>query len=115
MTPANRRLADRIEILVTKALGTRDADELEQVIQDLREALQEHGGQLSDDTGRDLSATLIPHRDDSANRQFTTQLDHSSVPVQVRSSGSHCEGALLTIFARQSYRRAERHPITPAL
>jgi len=42
MTPANRRLQDRIEILVTKALGTRDADELEQVIQDLREALHEH-------------------------------------------------------------------------
>ena len=42
MTPANRRLQDRIEALVTKALGTRDADELEQVIQDLREALHEH-------------------------------------------------------------------------
>jgi hypothetical protein len=46
MTPANRRLADRIEILVTKALGTRDDDELEQVIQDLREALQEHAKRL---------------------------------------------------------------------
>jgi len=42
MTPANRRLQDRIEILVTKAVGTRDAGELEQVIQDLREALDEH-------------------------------------------------------------------------
>ena len=46
MTPANRRLADRIEILVTKALGTRDADQLEQVIQDLREALREHAKRL---------------------------------------------------------------------
>ena len=46
MTPANRRLADRIETLVTKALGTRDADQLEQVIQDLREALQEHAKRL---------------------------------------------------------------------
>ena len=46
MTPANRRLADRIEILVTKALSTRDADQLEQVIQDLREALQEHAKRL---------------------------------------------------------------------
>jgi hypothetical protein len=46
MTPANRRLADRIEILVTKALSTRDADQLEQVIQDLREALQEHARRL---------------------------------------------------------------------
>jgi len=46
MTPASRRLADRIEILVTKALGTRDADQLEQVIQDLREALQEHAKRL---------------------------------------------------------------------
>ena len=46
MTPANRRLQDRIEILVTKALGTRDADELEQVIQDLREALHEHARRL---------------------------------------------------------------------
>ena len=46
MTPANRRLQDRIEILVTKALGTRDADDLEQVIQDLRKALQEHAKRL---------------------------------------------------------------------
>lgn len=46
MTPANRRLADRIEILVTKALGIRDADQLEQVIQDLREALLEHARRL---------------------------------------------------------------------
>jgi hypothetical protein len=46
MTPANRRLQDRIEILVTKAPGTRDADELEQVIQDLREALHEHAKRL---------------------------------------------------------------------
>jgi hypothetical protein len=46
MTPANRRLQDRIEILVTKALGTRNADQLEQVIQDLREALHEHAKRL---------------------------------------------------------------------
>ena len=46
MTPANRRLQDRIEVLVTKALATRDADELEQVIQDLREALHEHAKRL---------------------------------------------------------------------
>ena len=46
MTPANRRLQDRIEILVTKALATHDADELEQVIQDLREALHEHAKRL---------------------------------------------------------------------
>ena len=46
MTPANRRLADRIEILVTKALGTRDADQLEQVMQDLCEALREHARRL---------------------------------------------------------------------
>ena len=46
MTSANRRLADRIEILVTKALSTRDADQLEQVIQDLREALLEHAKRL---------------------------------------------------------------------
>lgn len=46
MTPANRRLQDRIEILVTKALGTRDPDQLEQVIQDLREALHEHAKRL---------------------------------------------------------------------
>jgi len=46
MTPANRRLQDRIEILVTKALGTRDADELDQVIRDLREALHEHARRL---------------------------------------------------------------------
>ena len=46
MTPANRRLQDRIEILVTKALGTRDAAELDQVIQDLREALHEHSRRL---------------------------------------------------------------------
>lgn len=41
MTSANRRLADRIEILVTKAQGTRNADQLEQVIRYLREALRE--------------------------------------------------------------------------
>ena len=46
MTPANRRLQDRIEVLVTKALGTRDADELEQAIQDLRVALHEHARRL---------------------------------------------------------------------
>ena len=46
MAPANRRLQDRIEVLVTKALGTRDADELEQVIHDLREALHEHAKRL---------------------------------------------------------------------
>jgi len=46
MSPANRRLQDRIEILVTKALSTRDAEELEQVIRDLREALHEHAKRL---------------------------------------------------------------------
>ena len=46
MTPANRRLADRIETLVTKALGTRDPTELDQVIQELREALHEHAKRL---------------------------------------------------------------------
>ena len=46
MNPANRRLQDRIEILVTKALGTRDTDEMERVIQDLREALHEHAKRL---------------------------------------------------------------------
>ena len=46
MTPANRRLADRIEILVTKALSTRDNDQLKQVIQELREALHEHAKRL---------------------------------------------------------------------
>jgi len=46
MTPANRRLQDRIEILVTKALGTRDTDELEKVLQDLREAFHEHAKRL---------------------------------------------------------------------
>jgi hypothetical protein len=46
MSPANRRLQDRIEILVTKALGTRDSDELDRVIQDLREALHEHAKRL---------------------------------------------------------------------
>ena len=46
MPPANRRLADRIETLVTKALGTRDADQLEQVIQELREVLHEHAKRL---------------------------------------------------------------------
>jgi len=46
MTPANRRLQDRIEVLVTKALSTREADELERVIQDLREVLHEHARRL---------------------------------------------------------------------
>lgn len=46
MTLANRRLQDRIEVLVTKALGTRDANQLEQVIQDLREALHAHAKRL---------------------------------------------------------------------
>jgi hypothetical protein len=46
MSQNRRRLADRIEVLVTKALGTRDADQLEDVIQDLREALQEHAKRL---------------------------------------------------------------------
>jgi ABC-type transporter Mla subunit MlaD len=46
MAPANRRLADRIETLVTKALGTRDPTELDQVIQELREALHEHAKRL---------------------------------------------------------------------
>lgn len=46
MTPAKRRLQDRIEVLVTKALGIRDAVELEQVIQDLGEALREHAKRL---------------------------------------------------------------------
>ena len=46
MSPANRRLADRIETLVTKALGTREPDQLDQVIQELREALHEHAKRL---------------------------------------------------------------------
>ena len=46
MTPANRRLQDRIEVLVTKALGTRDDNELEQLIQDLHGALREHAKRL---------------------------------------------------------------------
>jgi ABC-type transporter Mla subunit MlaD len=46
MSPANRRLADRIETIVTKALGTRDPTELDQVIQELREALHEHAKRL---------------------------------------------------------------------
>ena len=46
MTHANRRLQDRIEIIVTKALGTRDPNELDQVIQELREQLHEHARRL---------------------------------------------------------------------
>jgi hypothetical protein len=46
MSSYDRRLQDRIEILVTKSLGTRDANELEQVIQDLREVLYEHAKRL---------------------------------------------------------------------
>ena len=50
MTSANhqhdRRLQDRIEILVTKALGTRDSDQLDQVVEDLRKAFHEHAKRL---------------------------------------------------------------------
>jgi ABC-type transporter Mla subunit MlaD len=56
MTPANRRLADRIETLVTKALGTREPDQLDQVIQELREALHEHAKRLREADAKRSSA-----------------------------------------------------------
>ena len=58
MSPANRRLADRIETLVTKALGTREPDQLDQLIQELREALHEHAKRLreADALGKRSSA-----------------------------------------------------------
>lgn len=51
MTSANsphdrRRLQDRIEALVTKALGIRNSDELDRIIEDLRKELHEHSKRL---------------------------------------------------------------------
>ena len=45
-TSASRRLEDRIYTLVEKAIATKNPDELEVVINDLREALKEHTARL---------------------------------------------------------------------
>ena len=59
-----RRLQDRIEDLVTKAIATDDPHELDAVIQQLRECLHEHSERL-----RKLAADKL-----------TTQTDPSGTP-----------------------------------
>lgn len=52
-----RRLQDRIEALVTKALATHDPNELDEVIRQLGEALHEHAKLL-----RNSQVALESHR-----------------------------------------------------
>jgi hypothetical protein len=72
------------------------------------------GGQLGDDAGRNLRATLISHLDDRADRQLTFELNGSSVFVQVGGFGGHGKRTFLAIFARQSHRCMKGHSTAPA-
>jgi len=61
--PQRRRLQDRIEPLVTKAIATPDPTELDAVIAQLREALHEHARLV-----REVAADKLPGRiEDSGN------------------------------------------------
>ena len=51
-----RRLHDRIEDLVTKAIATHDPDELDAVMRKLREALHTHSERLRHLAWKKLSA-----------------------------------------------------------
>jgi hypothetical protein len=60
-----RRLQDRIETLINQAIATHDPDDLEDVIWQLREALQEHATRM-----RQLAVALLnagPKRASSQN------------------------------------------------
>jgi hypothetical protein len=60
-----RRLQDRIEALINQAIATHDPDDLEDVIWQLREALQEHATRM-----RQLAVALLnagPKRASSQN------------------------------------------------
>ena len=53
----NRRLQDRIEALVTKALATPNPVEIDEILLELREALLEHAERLRAATIKPQSAT----------------------------------------------------------
>jgi hypothetical protein len=52
----NRRLQDRIEALVTKALATSAPDEIDKILLELRDALLEHATRLREAATRPKSA-----------------------------------------------------------
>jgi len=52
----NRRLQDRIEALVTRALATRETEEIDKILRELREALLEHAGRLQEVAKKPKSA-----------------------------------------------------------
>ena len=53
----NRRLQDRIEALVTKALATSNPVEIDEILLELRKALLEHAERLRAATIKPQSAT----------------------------------------------------------
>jgi hypothetical protein len=67
-----RRLQDRIEALINQAIATHDPDDLEDVIWQLREALQEHATRM-----RQLADALLesgPRRSSSRSAPITKSL-----------------------------------------
>ena len=61
----HRRLQDRIEALVTKALATHDPDELDDVIRQLGGALHEHAKRLQNSHAALESQRAAPREDRS--------------------------------------------------
>ena len=72
-----------------------------------------NGGQLCDDTGGNLNATLIPHQDKRPDQQLTIYLNGSAVPIQVGGACWHREGTFLPILAGHHYGSAEGHATGP--
>src|SRR5579864_787372 len=63
----------------------------------------------------DLDTTLVLHRDDGTDHQFSMQLDGGPVFIQVGSHGRHRKGRFVSVFTCQSHGAGEGNPSAPPL
>ena len=73
----NRRLQDRIEALVTKALATSAPDEIDKILLELRDALLEHASRLRDAEDSHREGSLQDQRERTGKGPVEAQGSHS--------------------------------------
>src|SRR5690349_4688391 len=57
------------------------------------------GANLRHDTSCNLNCTIVAHQNHGTDRQFSSQLDGGSVPIEIGRSSGHCEWSLQIVFA----------------